>query len=276
MWHGGGGTMVQYCRKRLNLPLTTCRQYNDRVDKMPWLYGFSSSVIPLPLDWPGNVKIAGFLFLTAQDSGTLSLDPDMESFIAAQPDNPPIYVGFGSMPTGLTKRFFALIDELLKESGPSARFIIYVGGTNLSSEAPETETDAVRRYHEAWKATGRVYLAMSTSHDLLFPRCRVIVHPGGAGTTASALKSKKPQVVCPFFADQPFWASKMGELGVAPLSALTFRKVTGKAMWSAIKSIDREPAITKAKETGHVIASEDAAREAASWLLRNLILLTSR
>ncbi len=56
----------------------------------------------------------------------------------------------------------------------------------------------------------------SAPHDWLFPRMSMIVHHGGAGTTASALRAGLPSLVVPFTADQPFWGQRMAEPGVGP------------------------------------------------------------
>ncbi|MEO0796359.1 MAG: glycosyltransferase [Verrucomicrobiota bacterium] len=51
------------------------------------------------------------------------------------------------------------------------------------------------------------------NHDLLFSHASVIIHHGGAGTTASALHSGKPQIIIPHIADQAFWAEQVKKLG---------------------------------------------------------------
>ncbi|MDO7203053.1 hypothetical protein Q5M85_01045 [Paraclostridium bifermentans] len=50
-------------------------------------------------------------------------------------------------------------------------------------------------------------------HNLLFPLSKGIMHHGGVGTMASALKSGKPQLIMPFSVDQPFWANRLYVLG---------------------------------------------------------------
>jgi len=47
----------------------------------------------------------------------------------------------------------------------------------------------------------------------LFPRCRLVVHHGGAGTAQDAVRAECPQLVAPVLAwsDQPFWAREVEE-----------------------------------------------------------------
>lgn len=52
------------------------------------------------------------------------------------------------------------------------------------------------------------------SHDQLFKYASVIIHHGGAGTTASALHAGRPQIVIPHIADQEWWAAELKRLKV--------------------------------------------------------------
>jgi sterol 3beta-glucosyltransferase len=49
-----------------------------------------------------------------------------------------------------------------------------------------------------------VFMVDSISHSWLFPRMATVVHHRGAGTTATGLRAGIPNVVIPFFGDQPF------------------------------------------------------------------------
>ena len=51
-------------------------------------------------------------------------------------------------------------------------------------------------------------------HSLLFPRAAAIVHQGGIGTTAQALRSGKPMLVVAFSHDQPDNGARIEEMGV--------------------------------------------------------------
>ncbi|MEL6929822.1 MAG: nucleotide disphospho-sugar-binding domain-containing protein, partial [Cyanobacteria bacterium J06600_6] len=52
--------------------------------------------------------------------------------------------------------------------------------------------------------------------EWLFARMKLLVHHGGSGTVALGLRSGIPQIIIPFFADQPEWGKKLATLGVAP------------------------------------------------------------
>ena len=52
------------------------------------------------------------------------------------------------------------------------------------------------------------------SHDQLFKHASVVIHHGGAGTTASVLHSGVPHIIVPHFGDQFFFAKQVINLGV--------------------------------------------------------------
>nr|POF16160.1 sterol 3-beta-glucosyltransferase ugt80b1 [Quercus suber] len=61
-----------------------------------------------------------------------------------------------------------------------------------------------------------VFLLEECPHDWLFPQCSVVVHHGGAGTTATGLKAGCPTTIVPFFGDQFFWGDKVHQKGLGP------------------------------------------------------------
>ncbi len=48
----------------------------------------------------------------------------------------------------------------------------------------------------------------------LFPRATAIVHQGGVGTTAQAMRAGKPMLIMPYAHDQPDNAAPMKRLGI--------------------------------------------------------------
>ncbi|GFP96363.1 sterol 3-beta-glucosyltransferase ugt80a2, partial [Phtheirospermum japonicum] len=64
---------------------------------------------------------------------------------------------------------------------------------------------------------GRLFcFSGAVPYTWLFPRCAAAIHHGGSGSTAAALHTGIPQIICPFILDQSYWAEKMFWLGVAP------------------------------------------------------------
>ncbi|XXZ32375.1 glycosyltransferase [Sorangium sp. So ce321] len=120
------------------------------------------------------------------------LVPELEAFLAA--GEPPVYVGFGSMPadqqTGRT------VIEAVRAAG--RRVVLSQGWAELGrvDDAP----DCI--------AIGDV------NHQALFPRVAAVVHHGGAGTITTAARAGIPQVIVPMFSDQPYWAARVRALGI--------------------------------------------------------------
>eukprot|EP01062_Namystynia_karyoxenos_P069143 TRINITY_DN6450_c2_g1_i2.p1 TRINITY_DN6450_c2_g1~~TRINITY_DN6450_c2_g1_i2.p1 ORF type:complete len:1372 (+),score=269.11 TRINITY_DN6450_c2_g1_i2:82-4197(+) len=79
-----------------------------------------------------------------------------------------------------------------------------------------------------------VYLVGRCPHDWLFPKCRAVVHHGGAGTTATGLIADCCTQVVPFFGDQPFWGNCCYAQGVGP-KPIPVKEITAKQLASNIE-----------------------------------------
>ncbi|MCK1794899.1 glycosyltransferase [Streptomyces sp. XM4193] len=108
---------------------------------------------------------------------------------------PPVYVGFGSMPLHGAKDAGRAVTEAVRAQG--RRLLLSRGWADLTAVA--TEEDCL--------VLGEV------NHQRLFPRVAAVVHHGGAGTTTAAARAGVPQVVVAQAADQPYWAQRIAELG---------------------------------------------------------------
>ncbi|MEL0120056.1 MAG: nucleotide disphospho-sugar-binding domain-containing protein, partial [Opitutae bacterium] len=102
------------------------------------------------------------------------------------------------------------------------------------------------------------------SHDQLFRYGSVIIHHGGAGTTASALHAGVPQIIVPHFGDQFMWAREVRKLG----SGIRIRRRRWpERMIAGVQYIESQPHFQrKATEVAEILASEDGEGNAVAAL----------
>lgn len=81
--------------------------------------------------------------------------------------------------------------------------------------------EALRRAFENTHAGNAVLvLEAAVPHAWLLRRCSAVLHHGGSGTTAAALRAGVAQVIVPMMMDQFLWAERVAwlDLGPAPLA----------------------------------------------------------
>jgi UDP:flavonoid glycosyltransferase YjiC (YdhE family) len=224
----------------LGLPSVPWSYYlNIDISDVPIIYGYSKHVIPHPADWRATQHITGYWFL---DDPEWRPPKELSQFLEAGP--PPIYIGFGSMVDAEAKKTTNIVLEALKLTGQRA--ILHGGWSDLGSHSlPET-----------------VYKVSDVPHSWLFPRMAAIIHHGGAGTTAAALRAGIPAVIVPYFADQPFWARRIYQLGVSP-KPIPRDKLSAQKLAAAILEAIQEKNIREsALQLGKHIRKEDGVTEA--------------
>ena len=206
------------------------------------LYGYSPAVLPTPVDWDEHSVATGYWFL--ERSQEWEPPASLLAFLAAGP--PPVYVGFGSMPTQDAARTTRTVLAALERTGQ--RGVLATGWGGLAaSDLPSS-----------------VYLLDEAPHDWLFPQMAAVVHHGGAGTTAAGLRAGRPTVICPFFGDQPFWGRRVAALGAGP-QPIPQRRLTSEALSAAIQAAVCDPNMrARAEELGAAIRAEDGVSQAVA------------
>lgn len=102
------------------------------------------------------------------------------------------------------------------------------------------------------------------NHDRLFARASVIIHHGGAGTTASALHAGRPQIVIPIIADQSFWASECRKLGVAMTGD---KRYWARRLGQWVSDVENQPTLRrKAEEVAAILKAENGPQRAVAEL----------
>jgi UDP:flavonoid glycosyltransferase YjiC (YdhE family) len=93
-------------------------------------------------------------------------------------------------------------------------------------------------------------------HDWLFPRCKMVIHHGGAGTTSAGLRAGIPNIVVPFTADQPFWGRRVQAIGAGPKPILV-KTLSVEKLTQAIARAESEAVRQRARAIGEQIRCED-------------------
>nr|WTB29992.1 glycosyltransferase [Streptomyces sp. NBC_00830] len=122
------------------------------------------------------------------------LPDDLEAFLEA--GEPPVYVGFGSMPMGASKDVAQVATEAVRAQG--RRVLASRGWADLGLIDDQDDC----------------FVVGEVNQQALFGRVAAVVHHGGAGTTTTAARAGAPQVVVPQLADQPYWAGRVADLGI--------------------------------------------------------------
>jgi UDP:flavonoid glycosyltransferase YjiC (YdhE family) len=143
-------------------------------------------------DWPPRLQTTGFVFY----NGPASLPPALDRFLDA--GEPPVVFTLGSSAVAAAGRFYHESADAATRLG--VRAVLLTGGFQENVPAAASE---------------RILLVDKAPHQLLFPRARAVVHQGGAGTTAQALRAGCPMLVVPHGHDQPDNAFRVTNLGVA-------------------------------------------------------------
>ncbi|KAM3762497.1 hypothetical protein ACB098_01G350800 [Castanea mollissima] len=229
-------------------PVTGLPTWHDRPSSPLLLYGFSKEVVECPGYWPSNVRVCGFWFLPMEwqfsckecseisalvSSGNLqrkdelcSAHIDLHTFLKTA-STPPIFVGLSSVGSmGFLKNpqaFLHVLRTVIEST--SYRFILFTAGFEaldaavrmIAAEASSCSSQTQLSEDCISLFNSRLFcFTGSVPYKWLFPKCLVAIHHGGSGTTAAALHTGIPQVVCPFMLDQFYWAERMFWLGVAP------------------------------------------------------------
>jgi vancomycin aglycone glucosyltransferase len=225
---------------RASIGLPTVDNVRDHVHTdRPWL-----AADPVVAPWQPHAKIhvvqTGAWILPDERP----LPPDLQAFLDA--GAPPVYVGFGSLPA--PKDFARMAIDVVRAQG--RRVLISRGWAEL----------ALLDEREDCFIVGEV------NQQALFPRVAAVVHHGGAGTTTAAARAGAPQVVVPQVADQPYWASRVRDLGIGV--AHDGPTPTAESLSSALASALTPATRARALAVAATVCT-DGAQRAANLLLES-------
>jgi UDP:flavonoid glycosyltransferase YjiC (YdhE family) len=196
-----------------------------------------------PPDFGDHVENTGFLFVEDEEA---ALPVELTRFV--DDGGAPAYIGFGSTPIDDVSATEKTIAAVAEQTG--LRLVVSQGPSRLGEG----------RLSELCFTVGAV------NHRTLFPRMAAIVHHGGAGTTAEAARSGRPQIIVPHSADQFYWGHRVAEVGIGP-RPLPFKKMSAKALASRLRmAISSEEINENARRIGRGLAESDGAEVAVRRL----------
>ena len=157
---------------------------------------FNSSLILNSAKENNNIFYAGHSFHDNYNQ-TSRLPGNLEQFLEC--GSSPIIFTLGSFVSQDALSYYKLFARVATKL--ARRAILLVN---------EADYEALQKEH-----LKNIFICSYIRHSLIFPRCCLIVHHGGIGTTGQALKAGVPQIVIPFLGDQFDNAERLCRLGVA-------------------------------------------------------------
>lgn len=210
----------------------------------PRLHAYSRHIVPLGQDMPDTEQQVGYAFA---EPGAFKPPAELEAFLST--GDRPIYVGFGSMPGVNQTKVNAALLGALDRTGLRAVVATGWGGVGALSG------------HK------NLYVLEAVPHTWLFPRVAAVVHHGGSGTTHEGLRWGRASVICPVFADQPFFGQRIADLGAAP-PPIAQKRLTAEGLSHALEQALSEKMTARAEAFAPLMRNENGAQTIAELIER--------
>jgi len=222
--------------------LTDCPISILRASNLPILLGYSEAIVPKPKDWVNEI-VTGYWQL--EYDITYNPDPELVEFISSC-ENPPIYIGFGSMPIGDVDKLLDMLQDALTISNQKAVvFLSY------------NKTKPIEKIEH-------IFLTEPVPHNWLFSHVSAAVIHGGAGTCAASMKAGIPTIVIPFMGDQTFWGEQIYKKGAGP-KPVPFKKLNSIVLAELIEeAVKSKQMIENARHLGEILQIENGSALAAA------------
>jgi len=243
-------------RAALGLPHKANALLEGKLEADRVLAMFSEHFAKPQPDWPAGTVQTGFAYFdqtAAQEAAPLTHD-------AAAPV------------TAASARTAERLREFLSQGEMPVVFTLGSAAVHVAGDFFHVSAGAVSRLNlRAVMITGRTDLrGLETERILtvpyadyrtLFPYAAAVVHQGGIGTTAEALRAGVPSLIVPFNFDQPDNAARALRLGVA--LSLPRRKYNRRHAYYAVHRLLRDEKLRgRAEALGEAIRAENGVNHA--------------
>lgn len=170
-----------------------------------------SFLLPKQIDWPSDISFIGFPFYSHEEK----LLDETISFMQENAGKFLVYT-LGSSFLDFDNRFYSASLQYHQANNIPAIFII--GDNNIEIQA------------------ANIHVLKHAPYSKVFPQAKAIIHQGGIGTCAQALKDGIPQIIVPSVNDQPENAHRLKELNCAHV--IPSKQFNIKTLTTALSQID--------------------------------------
>jgi rhamnosyltransferase subunit B len=207
-----------------------------------------SSVLGQPQpDWATNTVIAGFTFYDGTQDGA-ELTPALQQFLAA--GEPPIIFTLGSAAVMDAGSFYQ--ESIQAAQQLNRRAVLLMSNNSLPVNLPAD-----------------ILAVDYAPYSQIFPLAGAIVHQGGIGTTAQALRSGRPTLIMPYSHDQPDNAARVERLGTSRTIPRS-QYIASRVAKELNQLLNNSSYATKAIEISDILRSENGVKMAGDAIEKQL------
>ena len=239
---------IHQLRKELGLPkLAGNPLIDDKFSPYLVLAMFSSVLAKPQPDWANNTVVTGFTF-DDRDLDKAELTPELQQFLNA--GDPPIVFTLGSVAVLNPGTFY---QESIKAATQLNRRAVLLTGKNSLRDRPPKDIIALDY----------------APYSKIFPHACAIVHQGGIGTIAQALKASCPTLIVPYIGDQPDNAARVKRLKIS--RTIVRDKYSASRITKELSELlGNSSYATKAARIGEIVRAENGVKTACDAIERKL------
>ena len=176
-------------------PLQKKEVHDFLLNQLPVEYSIDQKLFPRPDEWPEHVQVTIFRERNKSKHWTPSIE--LEHFLKTHPT--PLYISFGSMINSKPQLVGADILTVSEKLNIPVLINKSWGGIEIEGTLPD-----------------HIFVVSDIPYDWLFEKVCAVVHHGGSGTTHSALRFQKKQLIIPHIGDQFLWSRLVQRAGYGP------------------------------------------------------------
>jgi rhamnosyltransferase subunit B len=238
---------IHQLRKELGLSALSGNLLIDNKCSPYLVLALFSAVLAQPQpDWPKNTIATGFTFYDGDlDRQSAALPPALQQFLAT--GTPPIVFTLGSAAVMTPGTFYQ--ESIAAAQQLNRRAVLLIGENTPPANLPP-----------------EIIAVDYVPYSQIFPHASAIVHQGGIGTTAQALRAGIPTLVMPYSHDQPDNAARIERLGTS--RTISRQQYTATSATKELGELLTNPKYsTKAAEIGRMLQSENGVKVAGDAII---------